>query len=125
MGAKGLVIPPKASANVAAPTLVLVLVLVLVVDDLGENATVDEMREAATDKAATDLELMNMLASWIEILLDIYRQRVTNCLLFVLSFFQLKKSEDVVEWWMEKSGRRPSEETTSCVAHVDKRGLTR
>ena len=63
LGAKGLVIPPKASAKVAAPTLV--LVLVLVVDDLGANADVDETREAATDRAATDLELMNMLTGWL------------------------------------------------------------
>ena len=53
--------PPKASANVAAPTLV--LVVAPAVDDLGANAVVDERREAATVRAATDLELMNMLAS--------------------------------------------------------------
>ena len=65
LGAKGLVMPPKASANVAAPTLVLVLVLAAEpeedTDDLGANAAVDERRVAATLRAATDLEPTSMI----------------------------------------------------------------
>ena len=57
--------PPKASANVAAPTLVLVLVLAAEAeedtDDLGANAAVDERRVAATLRAATDLEPTSMI----------------------------------------------------------------
>ena len=55
--------PPKASANVAAPTLVLVLVLAAEedTDDLGANAAVDERRVAATLRAATDLEPTSMI----------------------------------------------------------------
>ena len=61
LGAKGLVIPPKASANVAAPTLVLVLAAEEDTDDLGANAAVDERRVAATLRAATDLELTSII----------------------------------------------------------------
>ena len=63
LGAKGLVMPPKASANVAAPTLVLVLAAEAEedTDDLGANAAVDERRVAATLRAATDLELTSMI----------------------------------------------------------------
>ena len=94
LGAKGLAIPPKASANVAAPTLVLVLAAEEDTDDLGANAAVDERRVAATLRAATDLELTSMIVIG-KLLKESYRLwRIANCSsyeLFFSHFFSREK----------------------------------
>jgi len=89
--------PPKASANVAAPTLVLVLAAEEDTDDLGANAAVDERRVAATLRAATDLELTSMIVIG-KLQKDAYRLwRIALRMNYYSSLTSsVEKSEDVV-----------------------------
>ena len=96
LGAKGLAMPPKASANVAAPTLVLVLAAEEDTDDLGANAAVDERRVAATLRAATDLELTSMIVIG-KLQKDAYRLwRIALRMNYSSLTSSVEKSEDVV-----------------------------